>query len=65
MQASHIDAQSGSLLLILGTTMQFGYGRVQSVLCTGRAHCRMARNMPPLWLSGHLCHLTGQLNLLP
>ena len=43
MQASHINAQQGSLLLILGTTMQFGYDPVQT-LCT--AHAR-ARNTPP------------------
>ena len=35
MQATHIIEQQGSLLLILGTTMQFGYGPVQT-LCTTR-----------------------------
>ena len=40
MQASHINAQQGSLLSILGTTMPFGFGPVQT-LCT-------ARNTPPL-----------------
>ena len=46
MQASHINAQEGSLLLILGTTMQFGYGPVQT-LCTARArHTHSAQYAP-------------------
>ena len=36
MQASHINAQQGSLLSILGTTMLFGYGPTQT-LCTALA----------------------------
>ena len=35
MQAGHINAQQGSLLLILGTTKQFGYGPLQT-LCIAR-----------------------------
>ena len=50
MQASHINAQQGSLLLILGTTMQFGYGPAQT-LCTmhvQRVHgVRTVRNTAP------------------
>ena len=47
MQASHINVQQGSLLLILGTTMQFGYGHVHT-LCTARARRAHSAQYAPL-----------------
>ena len=38
MQATQIDAYQGSSLLVLGTTMQLGYGPEQT-LCIARARC--------------------------
>ena len=60
MQASHINAQQGSLLLILGTTMQFGYGPGQN-LCTVHAQrmhgMRTARNTPPQSSTDRCCFM--------
>ena len=43
MQATHINAKQGSLLVVLGTTMQLGYGPVQTS-CTARAQCTVRRH---------------------
>ena len=47
MQASHINAQQGSLSLILGTTMQIGNGFVQT-LSTSRAQGVQRAQYAPL-----------------
>ena len=61
MQASHINAQQGSLLLILGTTMRFGYGSVQT-LCKVRT-TRAQRAIRPYGKRMILQRLQGKVTL--
>ena len=66
MQASHINAQQGSLLLILGTTMQFGYGPVQT-LCTAHTQHAICPHCIPRDLGDHphLRILNNVWNFMP